>query len=421
MDLEYLLRACWRRKYRILAFMVIFALILGVGVSKIKPLKYAATTTIVAYPDGQSPAEIGAYALDPSVYVSDQVQAVDSNQSIVEVASQLRLPPSVVTKMISVKVIPKTDDLAVKATSASPTLSQRVSTLLSQNYVEFITKFTSDNAQKTVTGLNSAVTALEDEINHTKAQLASTNDAATSTSLQNALNTYATQLTQLNASLASAQANTGQVETSIVSSSNSVVGDSKKKLLIYGLLLGMVIGVAQVAITAGPGRSLENLGAVSEVDGVPVVGVMRSRPSGRSRFLSHLPGVRHLGSQFGRTSPSASELRIAQEIAFTLRMKGQTAFIPLGSPNIDSKAANALRHLLAKKRIGPTVISTGDHASPDVVIAPLTTMVAEDAPEGLLPSYLGVEVAKVRPKELTDVIATLRSTGAEILGIVGLQ
>src|SRR5215469_4232782 len=130
MDLEYLLRACWRRKRRVLAFMVIFAVILGVGVSKMKPLKYAATEEIAVYPSVADSAAMSPYDLDPDRYVATQVAVVDG--FIPQVATKFGVAPGVVGSMVSVKQSQKTDVVDVKATSASPALSRKVASALAQ-------------------------------------------------------------------------------------------------------------------------------------------------------------------------------------------------------------------------------------------------------------------------------------------------
>jgi capsular polysaccharide biosynthesis protein len=424
MDLEYLLRACWRRKKQIAALMVVLAVLVGIGGSKLKPLKYAATAQIVVYPNDLDQAASQVYAADPDRYVATQVATIDSSREIAAVAAQEGLTVPALTKMVSVSQTPGTDIIGVKVTSPTKSLSEGVSSAIANSYVTSVANAAASTINATEAALNAQITLVQGNIASTNQELAASVANPTLTaSLNSALNAYTTQLLSLRTSLENVEAGNGSIATHIVSSGTSgvaVVGDSKKLLAIYGALLGLVIGLALVAITAGPSRSLENLDVVPEIDGVPVLGVTRSRRSRKSKWSSalHLPRLPGLGRG---AVPSVSDLRIAQEITFTLRVKGQIAFLPIGPNDVERKVVGALERLLGKKAMNQGVVISTGQVQKAIVVIPLSAMLAGNVSESTLPTYVAVDIAHVRPKELTDLITTLRSAGAAVMGVVGIR
>jgi hypothetical protein len=208
------------------------------------------------------------------------------------------------------------------------------------------------------------------------------------------------------------------------------VGLTKTKVAIYGAALGFGIESLVIALSTAPGRSLENLELMEEVDGVEVLGTMTIRHRRIRDWLfarqNELPNVRALKALARQDEmPNVHALKIATEVGTLIRLKGPLMVVPVGRKSkVEAGVALISHYNVAGVRaaLQPSAVApvTAAADSGDLSAVSLAHVVADDSSERVLPSLIGVDVMRAKPTELRDVLGALRAAGVDVIGIFGV-
>jgi uncharacterized protein involved in exopolysaccharide biosynthesis len=406
-DLEAIMRAIWRRRGRVALCMLFFAVIVPVGLGFAFAPQYASATELTAYPVPDSTGAIPAtYTLSPDRYVATQIAVISSRASLAQVATQLHLDVNDVSDMVVVDQISKSDALRVTATSTDAKRAAAVSSKLAQNYVSSIHQQSSHEYKLALQSAKDQVTTLTNAVNTTTNQikasgLANNDQGPLQTQLQ-------TQITQQEKALDSQQQLTTDSQTlpdntQIVSNaavSTVATGSSKKTLALYGAAFGLGLAVLVISVGTMPGRSLEELDSVEEIEGVEVIGVLEpKRRSERADGMQNVHG-----------------LRIGSELRTIIKQKGQITLVPIGRHDRMARASDVLVRLVAGRRIDADDLDEAGVLRTDSFAAFLELPEPENQRV-----ILAVDVEKVSRRDLVDTLVTLDSLGTEVMGLVGIR
>jgi uncharacterized protein involved in exopolysaccharide biosynthesis len=287
-DLEVIFRALWRRRAQLLLCMLVFAIIVPVIFLVLISPKYESSTQVQVYPPPDIDASIlTTYPNDPDRYVATQVAIVSARAAAEQVAVQLHLDTTTVQQMVSVAQIEKSDALTITATDHDADTAASVASKLAGNYIkssraQIRTAYAQalKSVDDQLTGITNQITKVSQQIQATGGN-GSTADQNQMSNLQSLQTTLQTRQQQLQADAASAPDNTKIISSAAVS--KQATGTGKVTLAIYGAALGF--GLAALVITLGttPGRSLEDLDSLDEIQGVEVLGVLEPKGSRSGR------------------------------------------------------------------------------------------------------------------------------------------
>ncbi len=420
MDLELILRALWRRRLQLMAWVLAFAVLVPLGAEILVSKKYSSSTDIAVFPAPDIDATIqSTYQLNPDRFVATQVAIISSRESAAAVAKALHLSTNTVGGMLSVAQVAKSDVIRVTATSTSAARSAAVAAQLSNNYVASVQASLARQYQSAINSADDQIKSLEAQIVDVNKQLAhiGANPSAPG-SLQSQLGDLLSQQSALNTRRQQlvVDSQTAANSTQIVSNaavSTLPVGLTKTKLVLYGGMFGFGIAVLIIALGAAPGKTLDDFDSTEEVDGVSVLGVFETE------------GGRILRRLHGPTKNQAREvrnIRIASEIRSIIRLKGPVVVLRVGREHFVKRATAQIVDLI---HVGSDGSQRNPNEIPEAELirdASLRTSAAflENHPDYVL-VVLGIDVATVSPTELLDVLGLLRSFGVEVIGLVGVR
>ena len=424
MDLELLIRACWRHKLRLAAAALIGSVLFtAIGVLLIKP-KYTSNADLSVVPiitsDSGNPVSI--YLQNPDRYVDTQVEVLNSRQAAAAVAKKLGLTTAQVQESLTVTQQGKSDVVRVVSTTGDPDTSAKIAQQIVNDYLTAETNQTKAEYTDRLASINSQQAKLTTQIADLKENIRASGASSTEAGLlqQQLADLYSksTTLTRAADDL-QAQIETQPSSAQLVSSAaanTQSVGLGKKTLFIYGAALGLAIAFSIIAVANRPGQTLDDLDGADEFDGTPMLGVISS-----SRRLN-LPGL--------PAPPPIEDLRnmaVADELTNIVQLKGAVQFIVVGPP------ADTRR---IKKSLAPFVFGPSLPGEVNVENGPIhprrrpadvgeftVLSLATFLPGQLAPGYVvvGVDLGRVSRPQLEDVLSGLAGIGAEVLGIVGIR
>ncbi len=404
MDLEVIFRALWRRRAQLIASCVIFAVLVPVGFAVLVAAKYESSAQVQVYPPPDVASQSATYPTDPDRYVATQIAQISSRAAAAEAASQLHLDTDTVLKMVSVSQIGKSDAISVNATDKNPDVAASVSGKIANNYVKSHNSEVLANYAAQLKSVNDQLSQLANQIQSTTDQITAAGQKTTDTGpLQTALGNLQqqeTSLTQtqqkLKVDAATAPSNTLVVSNAAVSSKPT--GTGKVTLAIYGAALGLGLAALVITLSTTPGRSLEDLDSLDEIQGVEVLGVLEPRKGGARRHdVTDVHG-----------------LRISSELRTIVKHKGQVTLVPIGRTDRMAKACNVLVRLVdgqsARDDEETGLMRTDSFASFLELPEPEDHRVV-----------LAVDVEKISRRDLVDTLVTLGALGTEVTGLVGVR
>jgi capsular polysaccharide biosynthesis protein len=404
-DLEVIFRALWRRRVQLLLCALVFAVIVPVIFTVLISAKYASSTQVQVYPPPDIDTSISAtYPTDPDRYVATQVAIISSRAAAAQVASELKLDTTTVTKMASVSQIEKSDALTITATDHDASTAASVSSKLADNYVKSSRAQTLASYASALKNVNDQITSTNNQIQQLQTTIAAAGQNASSSGpLQNQLGTLQTSLSTLitRQQLLQADAQTAPSNTRIISIaavSKQATGTGKTTLAIYGAALGF--GLAALVITLGttPGRSLEELDSLDEIQGVEVLGVLEHKRGGGGR----------------NDVTDVHGLRIGSELRTIIKHKGQVTVVPIGRNERMKKACGVLVRMVEGQNAGE------DDEAGMVRSDSFASFLELPEPENQR-VVLAVDVEKISRRDLVDTLVTLGALGTEVMGLVGVR
>jgi capsular polysaccharide biosynthesis protein len=408
-DLEAIVRAIWRRRGRVVLCVVAFAVAVPVLFGFAFAPQYASATELEVYPVPDSTGAIPVtYNLQPNRYVATQIALLSSRASMAEVAEQLHLNVNDVSNMVVVDQISKSDALRVTATSTDAKRAAAVSSRLVENYVNTINSESTKQyaaAAKTLQSQNASLTtqvsAVADQI---KAAGQQVGDVGALQSQYASLISQQQILQSKLLNIQTMQSNQGGDNSTHVVSNSGVstvaTGSSKKTLAMYGAAFGLGLAVLVISVGTMPGRSLEELDLVEEIEGVEVLGVLEPKKrTDRTDGMQNVHG-----------------LRIGSEMRTIIKQKGQITLVPVGRHDRMVRASDVLVRLVAGRKVDPDEFDEVGVLRTDSFAAFMELPEPENQRV-----ILAVDVEKVSRRDLVDTLVTLDSLGTEVMGLVGIR
>ena len=390
MDLEQLVRACWRHRVRVVLAMVIGAIVLAGGAALLVQPQHTSSTDVSVSPvsfsffDDQT---TNVYTQNPDRYVATQVEVLSARDSERQVAEDLDISVRRVDEAVSVAQVGTSDVIRVRATTDSSKLSEQIASALVDRYLLVQQRETSDRYDQ-------AQALVDRQLTEVAGQVATLTDEL----LQSALDRQASlfrlgqeiriqrQVTPTSATVVSAPT----VDT-------AASGTSTSTFALYGAGIGLALALAAIALTTRPGDRLAAMSTGDVVDGAPVLGTLSSE---RNRDRHAVPAqVGHLGN-----------LSVAEEIAQLVDKHGSVEMVVVGP----AAATRKVKRLLPSMMAG----SEADDGSPAFTVGSLETAI-EQAPVGGV--VVGVDVDSVTPAQLDEVLSGLTGLGVDVQGIVGIR
>lgn len=441
MGLENLLKACWRHRLRLLIGALVGALLVGgLGTLLLKP-KYDSSTDIAVaavFPssDVNSNGSSQAYALAPDRFVSTQVEILSSRAAAAQVAGKLHLATDVVRSATTVAQLGKSDVIRVTTSTGNASTSAQIARGLAENYVSGVARDTQDQYTLAIAGVDGQLQSLATQ---TTANLAEQRRKGGVTAANDPLQqrffdlqSQSSQLTVQRQHLV-VQSHTATTATRVVSratADSAAVGTSTSSLAMYGAILGLALVLCSVALTTTPGRAIDLEGS-GDLHGVPILGVLNRLPHGR-----RLPGmVRRTERAYVRN------LRVAGELSRIIQLKGPVLMAVAGGPRSARQVRTLLRSLdkdrvlnRQQRAVGArhgahattgemsTAVAprTGLDGDADAVtVVSLVSLLQQRPPDQVV--VLAVDVSRMTRVDADEVLASLRTFGADILGIVGTR
>lgn len=442
MGLEILLKACWRHRLRIVVGVIVGALIAGAASTLMSPKYESSTDVAVAavFPSSEvAPSgDQASYSLQPDRYVATQIELLLSRATAARVADELHLTTDVVRGAVTVAQLGKSDVVRVTTSSGSPRMSADIARHLVDNYVATVGVGVQGQYKLALAAVDAQLASVATQTNDTRALLNKNagKPALKGDPLQQRLLELQTQTSQLTVQRQGllVQSRTATTSTRVVSDASAnakAVGIGATSLVAYGGVLGLAVVLCSVALTTTPGRSID-LEGTGDVDGVPILGVLNRR-----RRFSRLPGRAR-----GTERAYVRNRRVAGELSRIVQLKGPVLVAVPGG------ARSARR---VKKLIGPlvsdgaqmsvrgaspvhqgvalasasgagvaTAVAVRTDPSRDLVtVEPLVSLLQQQPPEQVM--VLAVDVERLKPVEVDEVLASLRPFGADLLGIVGYR
>ena len=418
MDAEIVLRACWRHRMRLFACAMAGALLLLVGGQVLLSKKYTSSTDVSvvgAFPPSTVDASANqVYVQQPDRFVATQIEILSSRAAARDVAQSLHIPIDTVARAITVSQLEKSDVIRVSATSANPEVSALIADRMATNYLRNLRAQTKAQYLEALRSLQDQQKAVEKAIAALPPGAATNGSASSGNSALNSLvlqqGQLAIELQQLQ--IASQVAPNAARVVSRAEADPQPVGPGKKTLAMYGFVLGLAIGLCWIALTTGSGSSIETLEVHDTVAGVPMLGVLhRTQP----RF-----NVRH------RDLADIGALGVSGELAHLIRLKGPLSVLVMGSPRTTAAIERTLTapvQAILARQLEPR---GADAIDPDIeVVAPSLTVrsLRNHLDHGELDpvAVVVVDADAIRPADLDSVLAGLRTSGTDVLGIVGVR
>jgi capsular polysaccharide biosynthesis protein len=410
MDAEILLRSCWRRRWRLLLGALCGAVVFVIGGSVLVPARYVASADISvagAFPPSLVDSSSNqVYVRDPDRFVATQIEVLSSQAASSQVAKDLDLPVEQVSEAITVRQLAKSDVIRVVGTSTDARQSARIADRLAANYVETVRARTRAQYDDAIESLRAQKRSVDESIAEMQAQ------TGTSTEAQNGYRSLVAQQGRLaidlqHLILASQVAPDTTRIVSQAMTNDQAVGLGPKSLAFYGAVLGLAIGLCVVAIGSRPGRSLESLPPSDTVAGVPALGTLQPVKASLRSGRAEVAAVGNLG--------------VAGEVARIIQLKGPLKVMVMGSKRtarqVSASLGPSVRAILDRQPAGWYAAADGSGIEGD---DPLTICRLSErrggAPEPF--ALLAVDVHTVRPRDLEVVVAGLRTSGTDVVGLV---
>ena len=426
MDLELLLRACWRRRLQLLAAALVGAVLVAGAGGLLLSKKYASSSdlAVIAVFAGNTTNDPAAqvYTLQPDRYVLTQVEVLSSRGTAERVAKALKITTDEVAASLSVSQVGKSDVIRVSAATGDPNLSAKIVNNLVTDYLEGAANSTKAAYEDAVKSIEAQRATLSGQILKTRRDVAASGDVSTSPGpLEQRLSDLLAQDSQLVSQRQELETRHQAQPTSatIVSTATpnaTPIGAGRLTLAVYGAALGMAIAFSVIATANRPGQTLDDLDAVSEFEGTPMLGVITSHQRRPIPGIPEPPPIENLRN-----------MAVADTLSNMVERKGFVQFIVIGRP-VETRR---LKRSLAPLVFGPVVTNVVDPVSNTViprrrpadvgeftVLSLATFLPGQTAPGSVV---VGVDLARVSRPQLEDVLSGLAGIGAEVLGIVGIR
>ena len=320
------------------------------------------------------------------------------------------------------------------ASTGSPATSAAIAKRLADNYVAGVALDTKGQYDLAVAAVDSQLASLSTQIADNRAEQAR-NGEASDGPLQQRLLTLQSQSSDLTIQRQTllVQRRTSATSTRVVSvatADSAAVGISTTSLAVYGAVLGLALVLCWVALTTTPGRAVDLEGS-GDIHGVPILGVLNPIPRGRK-----LPGMAR-----GAERAYVRNLRVAGELSRIIQLKGPVLVAVAGGERSARQVEHLLNPLVQKRAQPPqqvvvsapragsspsspgSAIATVDPKLVDldnmVTVVPLVSLLQQRPPEQVV--VLAVDVDRMKRVDVDEVLASLRTFGADILGIVGTR
>ena len=341
-------------------------------------------------------------------------------------AKDLGIPTTDVTSSVLVTQVEKSDVVRVTATGVDAEQSAAIASALATNYVERVRADAAERSKAAIASVDEQLAGLTKQIDALGAQITAIGGQANAAGpLQNQLNSLVSQqveLTSLRDKLLVEQS-TLPANTRIVSSaavSKDPIGIGHITLAIYGAALGFGLGAMVIAIRTAPGRTLEDLESLDQIDGMPVLGLVEAeRRWHPSRFIPRRVEARRLRG-----------VRVAGELRALVDKDGPVVMVPVGRSRRLAEVTEELGDLVAERKPATTDSSGQSRAlRKDPIFQELAPGLFDVGSVGEFLSsntvkdlslVLAVDVVHVSTNDLLDTSATFASLGSEVVGIVGV-
>jgi capsular polysaccharide biosynthesis protein len=420
MDLELIMRSLWRRRVQLLVWVLSFAVAVPLLASVFLTRKYSSSTDIAVFPAPDiDPSAALTYQTEPDRYVATQVAIMSARQNVANAAATLHISADALGSMLNISQVGKSDVVRVQATSTSPTMAERASSAVSNAYLDALNSSLNDQYKSAIKSTDDQLRAVNGQVLAISSQLAGLGANQTA---QGALQGEVGNLLGQSASLNSKRQQlvvdqqTVNGNTRIVSnaSGNSLpIGLTTSRLVLYGAAFGFGIGVLVISLNTAPGRTLDDLEAEEEIEGVAIFGVYESS-GGRVSALLH--------DYVHRRARDVRNIRTSQRIRSIVKAKGPVLLAWTGR---DRMLRRALPELIdfTTHGIGMPLSNETETDEVDPISSESLKLVSrrlEVVPETRL-IVLAVDTNSVSRSELIDAIGLLRSFDVDLVGIVGIR
>ncbi|WP_426572108.1 hypothetical protein [Aquihabitans sp. McL0605] len=417
MDAEIILRSCWRHRLRLGACALVGGLLFAIGGHMMLSKAYVSSADVSvagAFPSSLVDTSANqVYAREPDRFVATQIEVLSSRGAAAKVADDLGIPTQVVVDALDVRQLAKSDVIRLSATTPDPKLSARIAEGSASNYLDTVQAQTASQYDAAITSLNEQKDVVDKAIAALPRTSASSAEGGNEyRSLVAQQGRLAINLQQL--VLASKVAPDSTRLVSRAAANPVPMGKGTTTLFVYGAALGLALALCWVAIAARPGQSLEVMEEVDTVAGVPVLGMLRRTKPRFGRKRKELAEIGTLG--------------VAGELARLVQLKGPLSVLVMAPARatwqLAGTLAPAVQVMLARHPEGWS--PDADHRRPvgagsdgPVMVRSLTEHLKRSGSNQLV--VLAVEADVVRPSELDTVMAGLRTSGSDVVGIIGIR
>ncbi len=424
MDLELIVRAIWRRKGQLAIWILLGAVAVPLGASFLLSKKYSSETDIAVFPRTNDSSASSTYSLQPDRYVDTQIAVINSPAAAAKVANQLKIPVSTVTNAVTVEQVEKSDVVRLLVSDTDAGRSARIASELARNYVDNVRAEAASDYADSLASVNDQLASLSSQSAELNSKIATAGvNPGANGPLQNQLDSITSQtndLMTLHDKLL-VESKTLPNNTTIVSQakvSSVPTGPGKAKLAMYGAALGFGIGAVVIAIRTAPGKTLEDLELLDEIDGIPVLGVT---PQAHRWSVPWKSAQQTERQDFRR-------LRIAKRLQSQIDKDGPLAVIPLGSSRSVAGAMSRVGLFMTDaSEEGTPVNGHGRSEPPAKRLAigmdwypSLSSFVQRGNDDDRSSVVVAVQITHVSTNDLIDAAETLTSIGAEVVGVIGV-